>query len=113
MPIEGAIMTTEGHRIAQLEHALVDLKNNFREYASIHQYDIGESQAFRAAITALIVSHPDPDLLASQLHQHLAQPEAGAVFQANNEERLQGLQDAQAYLLEVCNIAQRLHRIPD
>lgn len=99
-------------RIAKLEQEIVDLKNNFREYAKIHQHVIGESQAFQAAITALIAAHPDPDQLATQLHQHLARPEAHEVFQANNEERLQGLQDAQAYLLEVCSIAQKLHRTP-
>lgn len=99
-------------RLAELEHELESLKDNLQEYTKIHQHIIGESQSYQAAITALIASHPDPDLLAEQLHQHLARPEAGAVFQANTEERLEGLQEAQAYLLEVCGIAQRLHRKP-
>lgn len=105
-------MSTE-ERIEKLETELAAFKANFQEYAKIHQYEIGESQAFRAAITALIAAHPDPDLLAVQLQEHMARPEAAEVFQANNEERLQGLQDAQTYLLDVCNIAQRQHRKPD
>jgi hypothetical protein len=102
-------MTAED-RISKLEKELSDLKNNFREYAEIHQYDIGQSEAFRAAITALIAAHPNPDLLVDQ---HLARPDAHEVFQSNNEERLQGLQDAQTYLLEVCSIAQKHHRTPE
>lgn len=97
-------------RLAALEQDLENLKENLREYAKIHQGLIGESQAFQAAITALIAAHPAPDLLVVQLHEHLSRPEVREIFQANNEERLQGLQAAQSYLLEVCSIAQRLHR---
>jgi hypothetical protein len=100
-------------RIEKLEKELVALKINFLEYAKIHQHEIGESNAFRAAITALIAAHPDPDLLAVQLREHMARLEAAEVFQANNEERLQGLQVAQAYLREVCGIAQKHHRKPE
>jgi hypothetical protein len=100
-------------RLAALELELTSLKDNLREYAKIHQYVIGQAQAFHAAITALIAAHPDPDLLAVQLHQHLARPEAHEVFQANNDERLQGLQAAQSYLLEVSSIAQKHHRKPE
>ena len=104
-------MSADG-RIHKLEQEIGILKNNFEEYAKIHQYVIGESQAFQAAVTALIAAHPDPDALSDQLHQHLARPEAHEVFQANNEERIQGLQAAQAYLLEVCSISQKLRRTP-
>jgi hypothetical protein len=97
-------------RLAVLELELAALKDNLREYAKIHQGLIGETQSYQAAVTALIAAHPDPDLLAVQLHQHLARPEAGAVFQSDTEERLQGLQTAQSYLLEVCSTAQKLHR---
>jgi hypothetical protein len=98
--------------VVQLQRELNELRQNFREYGTIHQYDLGQAQAFRAAITAIIAAHPDPDLLAVHLDQHLSRPEASEVFQSNNEERLQGLQAAQAYLLEVVGIAQRLHRTP-
>jgi hypothetical protein len=99
-------------RLATLEQEIESLRQNFQEYAKIHQHILGESQAFQAAITALIAAHPDPDLLADQLQHHLARPEAREVFEANNEERLQGLQAAQAYLLDVCSIAQKLRRTP-
>jgi hypothetical protein len=105
-------MTNED-RIMRLEQELTELKSNLREYAKIHQHDIGESQAFRAAIIALIASHPNPDMLAVQMQQHLAQVEADVVARANTEERLQGLQAAQSYLLEVCSIAQRAHHTPE
>ena len=104
-------MTPE-ERIAALERGLSELLDNFREYGTIHQYEIGQTEAYRAAITALIACHPDPERLTAQLAEHVARPEAEAVFQSNNEERLRGLQDAQAYLLEVCEIAGRLHRTP-
>ena len=99
--------------VVQLQRELSELKNNFREYGTIHQYDLGQAEAFRAAITAIIAAHPDPDLLAAHLEQHLSRPEAREVFQSNNEERLQGLQAAQSYLLDVVGIAQRLHHTPD
>jgi hypothetical protein len=98
--------------VAQLQQELAELKNNFREYGAIHQHDIGQAEAYRAAITAIIAAHPDPNLLAVHLNQHLSRPEAREVFQSNNDERLQGLQEAQSYLLEVVGIAQRLHRTP-
>jgi hypothetical protein len=105
-------MSTDG-RIHKLEQEIGILKDNFEQYAKTHQHILGESEAYRAAVIALIATHPDPDILAGQLHQHLSRPEAAAVFQSNSEERLQGLQAAQSYLLDVCDIARRLHRKPE
>jgi hypothetical protein len=99
-------------RIAQIEKDLAEIKPELVSFGKMYEYEIGRADAFHAAIIALIAAHPDPDEVAKQVRQHVARPEAASVFGQGSEERLNGLQDAQAYLAEVCSIAQKLHRMP-
>lgn len=92
---------TQEERIAALEKELVAFRGDFRETALIHQELGGQTRIFEGAVLALIASHPRPDLLAPDLHQHMARIEAGAVSAAETEQHLQGVQQAQS----IVNIA--------
>ena len=87
---------TQEERIATLEKELLTFRADFRETALIHQELGGQTRIFEGAVLALIASHPRPDLLARDLHQHMARIEAGAVSAAETEQHLQGVQDAQS-----------------
>jgi hypothetical protein len=54
---------------------------------------------FQAAVLAVIVSHPRPDLLRPALNDHLARVDAGIVAESSSEEHLQGAQAAQKLLM--------------
>lgn len=86
-------------RIAALEQELLQLRVAFAETARIHQDIGGQARMYEAAVLALVLSHPQPDLLGPVLHEHLARIEAGAVAVSNTEEHLQGVQDAQNLLM--------------
>jgi hypothetical protein len=85
-------------RIAVLEKQLAELRAALAETALIYQDIGGQTRMYEAAVLALIASHPRPDLLAPDLHQHLARVEANAVAVAETDQHLQGVQDAQAVL---------------
>ncbi|MEO5661387.1 MAG: hypothetical protein ABIQ90_16570 [Polaromonas sp.] len=103
---------TQEERIAALEKQLATLRSEFRETAMIHQELGGFSRMFEGAVLALIASHPRPDLLAPDFHQHMARIEAGAVSAAETEEHLQGVQDAQAILnVALEQSAERFHNL--
>ena len=103
-------MTPE-ERIAALEQELAKLRAAFAETARIYQDIGGQSRMFEAAVLALVVAHPNPELLGPILHGHLSRIEAGAVAAAETEEHLQGVQNAQRVLMLALSEAEdRLRR---
>ena len=90
---------SQEERIVALEKQLSELRASFAETALIYQHIGGETRMFEAAVLALIASHPRPDLLGPDLHQHLARVDASAVSAAETEQHLQGVQDAQTVLI--------------
>ena len=85
---------THEERIAALEQELRQFRAAFADYARIHQEFAGHDRMYRAAIRALIVSHPEPEFLEPVLAHHLATVDASAVAVCESEEHLQGVQEA-------------------
>ena len=102
---------TQEERIATLEQELLQLRSAFAETARIHQELGGEARMFEAAVLALVLSHPMPNVLGPVLHEHLSKLEAGVVAVSNTEEHLQGVQSAQNLLmLALSESLKRFHK---
>ena len=85
-------------RVTKLEADLERFSLEARKALAIQANFNGQSEAVRNILQALVLTHPAPELLATEFENHLLNLEGHALNGSNSEDYVTGVQNACALL---------------
>jgi hypothetical protein len=109
LPAKGKVFMTPEDRIEALEQEVEKLRADLAALVQVVSCEGGVQTVFQHAVVALITATPPNPLLEELLSENLARTEAQSVAGAEIDAYVEGVQEAQDYVLSGLEESRRLY----